>query len=72
MARAHCLDGGGAGPGVDIDTVEGKRNACGVDMAHADSRLRPMETEDAKAWTRSSEVHAGDVLGGGEVTIGHY
>uniref|UniRef100_I1QHA4 Uncharacterized protein n=1 Tax=Oryza glaberrima TaxID=4538 RepID=I1QHA4_ORYGL len=24
-----------------------------------------------KAWTRSSDAHAGDVLGGGEVTIGH-
>uniref|UniRef100_A0A0E0BIH4 Uncharacterized protein n=1 Tax=Oryza glumipatula TaxID=40148 RepID=A0A0E0BIH4_9ORYZ len=55
VARAHCLDGGGVGPGVDIDTVEGKRNACGVDMAHADSRLRPMETEDAKAWTRRAK-----------------
>lgn len=71
VARVHRFDGGGAGPGVDIDTVEGRCEAGGVDTAHADARLRLMESEDVKTWTRSSDVHAGDVLGGGEVTIGH-
>jgi hypothetical protein len=48
VARVHRLDGGGAGPGVDIDTVEGRCEAGGVNAAHADARLRPMESEDAR------------------------
>lgn len=31
MARAHCLDGGGVGPGVDIDTVEHVSAVDGMD-----------------------------------------